>query len=336
MIIVLKKRDIILLHLTGAVTTLKTTKNFWQVIVLYLSKKRRTIIFRNGLNFKLNRDEFISMKELVAEGWEVEQLAPGTFHVAKDKHELTVSSPSSLYMLTILRDDVRKVQQTGPNEFVIETDELKLVGNSLIFGFLGEDLASFYKCNCLKKTVLDIGGTLGESAVVFSKMGAQKVVIYEPVVEHHTYIKKNVELNSVEAELHDEGVGDKNGFETIHYEDTDHNFGSIHTGSKEMVIKTRNLSDVLEESHADIAKLDCEGAEMCLLQVPINVLRKLEYYMIEVHSKEIRAAILKKFSEAGFEAVSEIDVWRGVINGVTLDVSIIHFQRVETSPKHSS
>ncbi len=324
-----------MLHLKGAVTTLKTTKNFWNALIICLSKKRRNILFRNGSNLRLNRDEFFVIKELVAAGYKVEQQANGMLHAVNARHELTVSYPF-LNILTYLRDEIRKVQQTGPNEFTIETDELKLVGDHVIFGFLGENLPIFYKCNCLKKTVLDIGGTQGESAVIFSKMGAEKVIIYEPVVAHHKFITKNLALNNVEAELHEEGIGDKDGFETIHYEDTNQNFGSISTGSKEMVIKIRNLSDVLEKSHADIAKFDCEGAEVSLVQVPIKILRKLEYYMIEVHTKEIRAAVLKKFSEAGFELVSEIDVWHGVTNGAHLDVTVIHFQRAETPPKRSS
>jgi len=43
-------------------------------------------------------------------------------------------------------------------------------------------------------------------------------IIYEPVAEHLQFIKENVRLNHVNAEIHVEGVGDKDGTIAVPYD----------------------------------------------------------------------------------------------------------------------
>ena len=93
------------------------------------------------------------------------------------------------------------------------------VGNYKIFGNPeGEQLGKVFCIkSCMKRTttmldysgkiVLDIGGYFGETAVLFYYWGASKVVIYEPVEEHLKYIRKNIEANNLNAEIHNEGIG---------------------------------------------------------------------------------------------------------------------------------
>ena len=143
----------------------------------------------------------------------------------------------------------------------------------------------------MNKVVLDVGGLEGETAVLFSAMGAKKVIIYEPVVIHHEFIKRNVLLNDIEAELHEEGIGNADGIQTIHYGSPDGSFGTLSKGQNVMQIKIRNVTDVITESQADVAKFDCEGAELSILQVPREILRKIDFYIIEVNSQNIRNAL---------------------------------------------
>jgi len=37
----------------------------------------------------------------------------------------------------------------------------------------------------------------------------------------------------------------------------------------------------------------------------VEILKKIDYYLVEVHSQEVKEAILKKFTEAGFELEQE-------------------------------
>jgi hypothetical protein len=71
-------------------------------------------------------------------------------------------------------------------------------------------------------------------------------------------------------------------------------------GENRIEMRIRNITSVIEESNADIAKFDCEGAEISLTTVPKQTLGKIEFYMIEVHSTEIRKAITDPFTTSGF------------------------------------
>jgi hypothetical protein len=73
-----------------------------------------------------------------------------------------------------------------------------------------------------------------------------------------------------------------------------------------MAINVRNIGSVILKSGAEVAKFDCEGAEESLIQVPSEILRLVEFYMIEVHSAMIRKAIIEKFKASGFKVVNNI------------------------------
>jgi hypothetical protein len=72
-----------------------------------------------------------------------------------------------------------------------------------------------------------------------------------------------------------------------------------------MKMKIRDVSEVIEENGAEPAKFDCEGAEESLVHIPAEMLRKIEYYIIEVHAPEIRRVIFEKFQNAGFTLKKE-------------------------------
>lgn len=181
-----------------------------------------------------------------------------------------------------------RVEQVDDNLFRIKSGKLDLLGSSdMLSEFLGLQ-GGRCDCDCRDKIVLDVGGFQGESAVFFSSMGAKKVIIYEPVVAHHEFIRQNTFSNRVNAELHEEGVGNVDGTQTIHYETADSGFGVMSKGRRTMEIRIRNVAKVMEESQADIAKFDCEGAEESLVHVPSEVIGKIDFYIIEVHSAKIR------------------------------------------------
>jgi FkbM family methyltransferase len=153
---------------------------------------------------------------------------------------------------------------------------------------------------------LDVGGFEGESAAYFWSKGAKKVIIYEPVSTHIEFIKKNIKLNHIEAEIHQSGIGNQDGTQTIHFNETDPGFGILSKGPKTIEIKITDASKVIQESGAQIGKFDCEGAEESLVSVPSEILQKIPYYLIEVHSLKIRKAVLEKFLNTGFTLEKEI------------------------------
>ena len=186
--------------------------------------------------------------------------------------------------------------------FAAKSNDTSFFGpvESLMAYFL-ECLRGVYGCNYQGKTVLDVGGFCGETAVFFASQGAKKVVIYEPVKVHHGLIRRNVAFNAINAELHEEGLGEKDGEVSINYDDVGLGFGLTNKGLKSLNIAVKNAEDILSQSQADIAKIDCEGAEINLIKVPKDILRLISCYLIETHTKAIREAITKKFMESGFK-----------------------------------
>jgi len=253
--------------LRGLMRTIRTTRNFWTAIILRHSKKKKLVTFRDGSAFWLAWSEYWKVRDVMLAGYSVEQL--------------------------------------GDDMFKIKNGETELIGSSDMLRTVCELHSRFYDWDCRGKVVLDVGGFQGESAVFFSRMGAKKVIIYEPVVAHHELIKRNMSLNNVNAELHEEGIEKVNGFRTIGYQTTDVAFGLYSKGPYKIEIRVRDVAKVIEESHADIAKFNCEGAEESLIDVPAKVLRKIHVYMIMAHTPEIRKAIIDKFKRSGFSVVKE-------------------------------
>jgi hypothetical protein len=87
---------------------------------------------------------------------------------------------------------------------------------------------------------------------------------------------------------------------------------------------------MLEESQADIAKITVRGARvlMSLVHVPIEILRRIGYYIVEVDAENIKAAGLGKFEEAGFEVAMETDVDHVEFGEIRWDISVAHSRRV--------
>lgn len=78
-----------------------------------------------------------------------------------------------------------------------------------------------------------------------------------------------------------------------------------------MTIRIKNAATVIEESHADIVKFDCEGSEENLVNVPNCLLRKIDFYMIECHTPRIAITIIRKFNNAKFKLIKKIEVVAG-------------------------
>jgi len=136
---------------------------------------------------------------------------------------------------------------------------------NLLLGVFREDLKSEYGYLDVKgKVVADVGAYLGETAVMFARMGARWVHAYEPV--YYKYAMRNLELNNVaNATVHPYGVWTE--------EDVFHiNLGGPASGLAvgEFKIEVKPVEDVI----TDVVKMDCEGCEWSLLTLPVPRLEK--------------------------------------------------------------
>lgn len=272
----------------GLLQIIKATKNFWVVFSWLNPEKKVEVIFRNGCKAELNLLEYRQVLSILLKGYTVESLGK---------------------LLCFRKGNVR------------------ITGPLLLLGCLCEGLDEIYSIDCKNKIVLDIGGFIGDSAVYFSIAGASKVIIYEPVVAHHEFIKMNMALNGVNAELHDEGIGETDGYTLIRYDKTDEYFGLTSEGTRKMSIKIKNVKRVIEESGASIAKFDCEGAESALVNVPAEVLQAIDFYVIETHTSELKSTLVNKFTASGFDIVKDTPT------GGNANLSTIYLRRKDAEQK---
>ena len=332
------------------VRTLKTTKNFWQIAFLKASPKKRKIFFRNGITMQVDlagyrkiRDLFYTLddQKFKIVKWEqrfvfikkhplfrcsapsVETLQFFGFLLSLASQNWNISQIDALTFKIDKRPSSYKIKSLDNRLFVAESEKVSFMGSveSLMAYFL-ECEKGVYDYDYDGKTVLDVGGFCGESAVFFASRGAKKVIIYEPVKAHHEMIRKNVAMNAVKAELHEEGMGEKNGSLSINYEAADLGFGVLSKGTKTLTIQIKSAQDIISQSKADIAKVDCEGAEISLVGVPREVLGLIRFYIVETHTKAIQDAVTKKFVESGFTQTRVPEHLLG-------EISVIYFEKIQ-------
>ena len=334
----------------GLLSIVRSTSNFWVAFGLRNSQAAKTIKYRNGVAVKVDYAQFVMLRDwfehLHAHSFAVKKADAGYVirglknpdFKLQTNSILTVKSlfefleqltsqgwsfkqTENLYRLN-RKDTEYIVEQLDTNLYSIK-GKVKILGPAeTLMVYFCDCLAGLYDNDYQNKTVLDVGGFCGETAVYFSSMGAAKVVIYEPVLAHHDLIKQNIEANNVNAEVHAEGIGEKTCSKTIHYDSLNIAFGLTNTGQNETNIKLRNVSEALLESKADIAKIDCEGAETSLTGVAQDTLRKIGFYFIETHTPEIQKAIIQKFLESGFTVARQPLEFNK-------DIAMLYFKRTE-------
>ena len=289
-----------MVKLSALKRTLSVTRNPLAPLLLMLSQGRKKISFRSGFTFQLTWPQFRIIRDSypLLQKCAITQEAEDLFRIKHCMSEVAVDSS----WLPLMCDLMQKftIRQLQADLFNIKNNTLDLVGDICMLGCIQELETGEYNLDYRGKVVLDVGGFQGESAVFFAMRGARKIIIYEPVATHIELIKRNVAANHVNAEIHNEGVGDHDGTLKVSYTDMNSSFGLQTDGLHTTEIRIRKAAAVIDESEADIAKFDCEGAEESLIHVPNETLRKISYYLVEVHSPEIRNALIEKFQRGGF------------------------------------
>jgi FkbM family methyltransferase len=279
--------------------TLTVTRNPTVGFLLKRSGARRTIEFKNHLTFNLTWPQYRVFRDNYAffSRYKVTQLSDDLFEIVAERSKVSCKSELLPMMFELMQDyDIQKEAML----FHLKNKDVELFGSLAMLFCIRELRTGEYEYDYKDKIVLDVGGFEGESAVYFWQKGAKRIVIYEPVTEHVEFIKRNISLNKIEAEVHLSGIGESDGTKTIEYERTDPGFGIMNHGSKTMQIELTGAARAIEESNAQVGKFDCEGGELSLIKVPSEVLRRIEYYIIETHSPVINSAVKEKFINAGF------------------------------------
>jgi FkbM family methyltransferase len=151
------------------------------------------------------------------------------------------------------------------------------------------------------KIVIDVGANVGDTSILFSRLGAKKVIALEPQLKFFNRCKRNIEINNLEEkiQLFNAGLDDKQGFFIID-ENEDSKHFSFKNTKKGIKIPKMILEDIIPNEKNLILKLDCELCEYnIILNTEKQILQKFEMILIEFHDGNKN--LIEKLSSIGFE-----------------------------------
>ena len=152
--------------------------------------------------------------------------------------------------------------------------------------FLLESYEKLYRVFGYAGRVLDVGGYLGETALLMKKWGATEVVVYEPDHVLAQHARETLLLNGVKGVVHELFV------------------------NCSCEGKSVSWAEVLKEKF-EVAKVDCEGCEEGLLKLADDYIRKVPKWVIECHSQQTLRQLGEKFLRAGFTVTFKPYLWQG-------------------------
>lgn len=158
------------------------------------------------------------------------------------------------------------------------------------------------------KTVLDIGGYIGDTAIYFSNLGASMVYVYEPHPVLYQILSKNIELNNLKNVMAINcGASSENSI-IFEKEDNLYNgptgaFGlklSREREGKMVEMKAVSFEEIIENiGEIDFMKMDCEGCEFqSLLSCDRLHLKKIKKMVVEYHDDPKN--LIKHLENSGF------------------------------------
>ncbi len=147
----------------------------------------------------------------------------------------------------------------------------------------------YSKLSVKNKIVIDIGGNVGDSSLLYSALGAKKIIMIEPQPKFFEFAKENLQLNNefINIELINAGLSNSKGYFSINYEDSGKSFQFKEDQKNGVKIPKLTLEDILSNNNSSnfVLKLDCEGCEYdVLLNSPDQILKKFDAILLEFHS----------------------------------------------------
>jgi FkbM family methyltransferase len=269
-------------------------KNPLRIIISYLRNAETIAVLKNNTEIKIGKDEYLAtfgcLVPILRRGWIIEY------------------------------DKDRNWKIRG-RDFIILQPRIGSLSEDL--SILKEDLESMYVNKSIMngKVILDVGGYIGETAIIFIKRGnARKVIIFEPIERNLQFIRANMELNGLSGivEICPYAITDIDGYVDL-YSSSPPGYGNFGLSHGKYHLNVRSLSwanalNFAADEGVSIAKIDCEGSEQYLAYVDDSIIRKIPLWIIEIHSYEIEQKLLDKFTFNGFkcERIAFLDIKNGV------------------------
>lgn len=233
-----------LLSFDGLSMAKKYLVNWYMLIPVYLNfMDTATVKFRNGKKIQVSRNEYTQFRDELFQEY--------------------------------LKDHGFSFQDVGGNTLAITNKNIKLFLMKDYTNVLDEIfIRKVYGVNYfIGKDVVDVGASIGDTALYYISNGASTVFGFEMDKERYKLCVKNIELNTLTSRI------------AILNESADSN-------------AVRKL--ILEKDlHNIVLKLDCEECEFEIIKnLTHDVFERIDYIIMEYHSDPDN--IIKKLTETGF------------------------------------
>ena len=224
------------------------------------------------------------------------------FILEKNGKTIEIKSKNQLYFI------LKKME----NMFSIENNLLTIKFNSKLLKFTNYesmelDIFSqklYSNLSVKNKTVIDVGGGVGDSALLYRTLGAKKVIMIEPQLVFFESAKQNIELNkeSQNIEIHNLVLSSTIGNYMIDYEQNGKICEINENKESGITIPKTTIDKFLSNYHEQnfVLKMDCESCEYdVLLPTSEDTLRKFEHIFIEFHNGCLN--ISQRLEKSGFK-----------------------------------
>lgn len=134
-----------------------------------------------------------------------------------------------------------------------------------------------------EKDIIDVGGFIGDSAIIFSDYTDKNVHVFEPVEKNYQDLLKTIELNKTQKIIpHKLGLGAENKNCLINIYESTAVGSTVRSDinlTKDVIqeeIKITTLDDFVESGNLEVGliKVDIEGLEQEFLKGAINTIKK--------------------------------------------------------------
>jgi FkbM family methyltransferase len=153
------------------------------------------------------------------------------------------------------------------------------------------DLQYYFQAYRSDPVILDGGSNIGMSVLFFKALyPAARVVAFEPAAPANELLRRNVERNALQdVEIHRAALGTRNGTTSFFEDPNDPSTFRMSTRAEripgiETSVEEVRLSGFISE-HADLVKLDVEGAEDDVLEdlIASGAISRVRQLLVEYH-----------------------------------------------------
>lgn len=193
----------------------------------------------------------------------------------------------------------------------------------------------FYPINLPSPSiVVDIGANIGVFSLYSDYVWPHaKVLAYEPAPDNLENLRENIRLSGLESKISVQpfAVSDQDNSSMVFYIKKEGGWNSIFGDSRDVpiTVSTISMAKVLMDVNnqiIDFMKIDCEGAEYCILSGKMDMFRNfvkyiaMEYHQVAGHSY---VELIELFQKAGFEVVTiPPNQWNtGMLYGINVSLA---------------